>query len=428
MKLMKKVVLASVPFLLAACGNGESSTEEVTQSEQSSEETTKIVFARGVDTSVATEKFIEAFEESHPHIEVEFREMPSDTGEYHDQLVTAFSSQSSEIDIFLADTIWPAEFAQANYALELDRFIEKDDVDMDAHFDGPVKAGNFDGRQWAMPFFVDAGVFFYRTDIVDEAPETWDDLIEAANQYKGEEGTQFGYLMQASQYEGMVTNAIEFIASYGGKIIDENNNVVADSPETIKGIEKMVEVVQSDFVPENINSFTEIETENAWVQGESVFARNWPYLMGSSNNEEVSEIVGNVSMTTLPSGDEGSASALGGWMLMINRYSENPEAAWEFVNWLSGEEGQKINSMNSTTPPTLSKLYDDEDIQNVSPLFADPEFREILHNSVPRPVTPIYPEVSDILQIELSKAINGDQSAEDTARNIQEKIENALNE
>lgn len=84
--------------------------------------------------------------------------------------------------------------------------------------------------------------------------------------------------------------------------------------------------------------------------------------------------------------------------------------------------------MNSTTPPTLSKLYDDEDIQNVSPLFADPEFREILHNSVPRPVTPIYPEVSDILQIELSKAINGDQSAEDTARNIQEKIENALNE
>lgn len=339
---MKKVVLASVPFLLAACGNGESSTEEVTQSEQSSEETTKIVFARGVDTSVATEKFIEAFEESHPHIEVEFREMPSDTGEYHDQLVTAFSSQSSEIDVFLADTIWPAEFAQANYALELDRFIEKDDVDMDAHFDGPVKAGNFDGRQWAMPFFVDAGVFFYRTDIVDEAPETWDDLIEAANQYKGEEGTQFGYLMQASQYEGMVTNAIEFIASYGGKIIDENNNVVADSPETIKGIEKMVEVVQSDFVPENINSFTEIETENAWVQGESVFARNWPYLMGSSNNEEVSEIVGNVSMTTLPSGDEGSASALGGWMLMINRYSENPEAAWEFVNWLSGEEGQKI--------------------------------------------------------------------------------------
>src|SRR5690625_1433117 len=73
--------------------------------------------------------------------------MPSDTGEQHDQYVTAFSAKSSEIDVFDADSIWPAEFAQANYALELDRFIEADNIDMDAYFPGPLEAGNFKGKQ-----------------------------------------------------------------------------------------------------------------------------------------------------------------------------------------------------------------------------------------------------------------------------------------
>ncbi|MCT1577173.1 ABC transporter substrate-binding protein [Oceanobacillus kimchii] len=438
MKLTKRMLgillLLGLMLVLVACNN--SSSDEPTDENDSNnseeangeEEQVTIVYARGVDTTPASDAVIKAFEEKFPNIKVEQREMPSDTGQSHDQYVTAFSSQSTEIDVFNADVIWPAEFAQANYALELDRFIEKDGINLEDYFPGTVQAGKFDGKQWAMPQYTDAGVLYYRTDIVDTPPETWDDLIAQAEELKGEEGTEFGYLMQSAQYEGLITNAIEFIASYGGEVVNENNEVVVDSPETVKALEKMKEVVGSDFVPSNILNFMEIETENAWIEGKSVFARNWPYLMSSSNDEERSSIVGNVEMTTMPAGDAGSASALGGWMTMINRYSEHPEEAWEFVKFISGPEGQKISAVEGGRAPTIEALYDDEEVQAVSSLFANPEFREVLQTAVPRPVTPIYPEISDIMQIEISKVLTGDQSAQDAATNMQTKMEAAMNE
>ncbi|MDC3412038.1 ABC transporter substrate-binding protein [Aquibacillus sp. 3ASR75-11] len=429
-------------FFLVACSSGDSSSEEgggsedattedtetSTETEEAGEEPVTIVYARGVDTTGATQLVIDAFEEQNPNIKVDFREMPSDTGQSHDQYVTMFSSQSSEVDVFDADVIWPAEFAQANYALELDRFIQKDGVDMSKYFPGTVAAANFNGKQWAMPKFTDAGILYYRTDIVDTPPKTWDELIEMASSLKGEAGTEFGYLMQAAQYEGLITNAIEFIASYGGQVIDEENNVVVNSPETIKAIEKMKEIVGSDFVPENILNFKETETENAWIQGKSVFARNWPYLQASSNDEERSSIVGNVDITTLPTGDAGSAAALGGWMAMINRYSEYPEEAWEFVKFMTGEEGQKIIAVDGGRAPTIKALYDDPEVQQSGPLFSNPEFVKVLESAVPRPVTPIYPVISDIMQIELSKALTGDQTPEEAAANMQTKIEEAISE
>ncbi|MBP2079429.1 ABC transporter substrate-binding protein [Oceanobacillus polygoni] len=436
---LSSMLLIALVFFLVACNsdssdqdnNDESDTSNANgeqSSEGSEEEPVTIVYARGVDTTPGTEAVIEAFEEKFPHIKVEQREMPADTGQSHDQYVTLLSSQSSEIDVFNADVIWPAEFAQANYVLELDRFIEKDGINMDEYFPGTVAAANFNGKQWAMPQYTDAGVFYYRTDIVDEPPATWDELIEMATELKGENGTTHGYLMQAAQYEGLITNAIEFIASYGGEVVDENNNVVVDSPETIKALDKMKEIVTSDFVPKNIVNFMEIETENAWIEGNAVFARNWPYMMASSNDEERSEIVDNVEMSRLPAGDEGTAASLGGWMTMINRYSEHPEAAWEFVKFISGPEGQKISALKGGRAPTLNALYDDSEVQGVSELFANPEFREVLQSAVPRPVSPIYPEVSDIMQIEISKVLTGDQSSEEAAKNMQEKIEAAMAE
>ncbi|MDY0404870.1 ABC transporter substrate-binding protein [Virgibacillus sp. 179-BFC.A HS] len=416
--------------LLAACGGnsdaGADGDKKDSGDDSGSDKQVTLTYARGVDTRNSTDKLIKAFEEKHPNIKIKYQEMPSDSGEQHDQYVTAFSAKSSEIDVFDADVIWPAEFAQANYVLDLDRFIEADDIDMDAYFPGPVKAGNFNGKQWAMPKFIDAGVLFYRSDIVKNPPKTWDELIDQASKLQGKKGTKYGYLMQASQYEGLVTNAIEFIGAYGGAILDEDQNVVVDSPETVKAIEKMQKVVGSDFVPGNILNFTEIETESSFIEGNAVFARNWPYLQNSANDKEKSKIAGNVDFTTIPAGDNGSASALGGWMSMINRNTKHPKEAWEFVKFMTGPEGQKITAVEGGSAPTLPDLYDDEEVQESGVLFGDPDFVEVLNNAIPRPVSPIYQKISDIMQIELSKALTGDISAKEAASNMQKEIEKAM--
>lgn len=354
--------------------------------------------------------------------------MPNDTGAQHDHYVTTFSAQGTEIDIFSADIIWPAEFAQANYALELDRFIERDGVDLNTFFPGTVEAVTFKNRVWALPMLTDAGLLYYRKDIVEHPPSTWDELIALAQAHQGQEETEFGYVMQANQYEGLICNAIEFIESYGGKVIDEDGKVVVNSPETIKGIEKMIEIANSFIVPSDIFSFKETETENAFIEGKAVFARNWTYMQSMAANPEGSKVVDKVGFALLPAGDAGSAATLGGWVTMINRYSKHPEEAWEFVKFVSSPEGQKISALIGGLAPTLPELYEDEEVKSVATLFANEEFVATLQNAVPRPVTPIYPRISDIMQIELSRALAGRISAEEATKNMQEKMENALAE
>ncbi|MFZ0369343.1 MAG: extracellular solute-binding protein, partial [Halobacillus sp.] len=105
-----------------------------------------------------------------------------------------------------------------------------------------------------------------------------------------------------------------------------------------------------------------------------------------------------------------------------------PEAAWEFVKFMTGKEGQKISATVGGTAPTIKSLYDNEEVKEASPVFANEAFVETLQNAVPRPVTPDYPKITDIIQIEISKALAGDVSPEQAAQNMQREIESVVND
>jgi multiple sugar transport system substrate-binding protein len=414
----------SLAVTMTGCSKEES--KDAPKSEEKKEEKVKLVYARGQDATGATKKLVEEFMKAHPNIEVEFREMPSDTGKSHDQYVTMFSAKSSEIDVFDLDVIWPAEFAQAGYLMPLDRLIQQDGIAMDKYIKGAVQAGNFNGQQWALPKFIDTGLLFYRKDLVKDVPKTWDDLLKQASELKGKEGTQFGYLMQAKQYEGLVCNFVEFAASYGGKILDDKGQVAVNSPETIKGLKKMIEIVKSDVVPKNITTFTEPESHTAFIEGQSAFIRNWPYQYALAQDKAQSKIVDKVGVAPLPAGDKGSAATLGGWMSGINKNTKHPKEAWEFLKFMVGEKGQKISAVSGGNAPTYLPLYDDAEVKNASPLFANKEFVNGISAAVPRPTSPNYPKISDIIQIEVSKALAGSQTAEEAVKNMETKMKEVI--
>jgi multiple sugar transport system substrate-binding protein len=407
---------------VTACSSGQPAAQS---GDQQNGQKVKIVFARGKDVTGASQELVSAFEKTHPNIQVELREMPADSGQSHDQYVTMLSGKSSEIDVFDLDVIWPAEFAQAGYLLALDRFIEQDKIDMNQYIKGAVQAGNFEGKHWTMPKFIDAGLLFYRKDLVNHVPKTWDELISQAKTQKGQGGTQFGYLMQAKQYEGLVCNFVEFNAAYGGKILDDQGNVTINTPETIKGLKKMIEIADSNFVPKNINTFTELESHTAFIEGQSPFIRNWPYQFALANDSKQSKIVDKVGVAPLPAGDKGSAAALGGWMSGINKYSKHPKEAWEFLKFMTGPEGQKITAVKGGSAPTYLPLYDDSEVQKASPLFENKNFVDGISAAVPRPTSPNYPKISEIIQIEVSKALAKQETPEQAVLNMASKLKEA---
>ncbi|MCM3717470.1 ABC transporter substrate-binding protein [Fictibacillus phosphorivorans] len=428
LKKISKVISTSLALslVLAACSDKEDGNSQSGSGDK--DEKVKIVYARGKDDTQGTKAMVEAFEKKYPNIDVEFKEMPADTGKQHDAYVTAFNANSDEIDVIDLDVIWPAEFAQAGFLMPLDRFIEKDGVDLETYNEGAISAAKFKGKQWALPKFIDAGMLFYRTDLVPEGevPKTWDELLAKAKETKGQGGTQFGYLMQAKQYEGLVCNAVEFIASYGGKIIDENGEVKVDSPEAVKGISKLVEIVNSDVVPQNITTFAEPESHTAFINGQAGLIRNWPYQYALANDEKQSKIAGKVAAAPLPAGDAGSAATLGGWMAGINKNTKHPEESWKFLSFMAGKEGQKIDAIKGGHAPTILSLYDDEEVLKANPYYKDEGFVKALEAAVSRPVAPNYPEISDIIQVQISQAIAKKITPEEAAKNMQKEISEKL--
>ena len=410
-------------------GFGPVEEEEEDENENDLEEQgdVTLTYARGYDATGANEELIAAFEEEHPNINVEFLEMPTNTTESRERYLEMFTEEEDAVDVFDADIAWTAEMAHEGYALELDPFIEEDDeMEINDYFDGSLEAGQYDESQWALPKNLDTGLLYYRSDLVEDPPETWEELIDEADEHTGEDGPEFGYVMQADQYEGLVVNALEFIHGYGGEVVDENNNVTIHSDETIEALEKMIEVMETVTLPDNITNYDESDTHNTFTNGDAVFARNWSYMQGMTEDEDISEVTGDTEIAPLPSEPGETAAVLGGWMTMISSETDYPEEAWELMTFIAGEEGQQITAVEGGEAPTLEELYDNDDILGAVPLFAEDEFVETLEEASPRITSPAYTEISNIMQVEIYEAVIGDQTVEEAVLNMEAELESLI--
>ena len=166
-----------------------------------------LILSFGPDDTGTLPKLLEQFNKQSKSFKVKQRVMPSDTGAYFDKLRTEFQAGGGDIDIIVGDVIWPAQFAVNGWVSDLsDRF-----KDTDAFLPGPMQAATYQGKVYAVPWYTDAGLLYYRKDLLEKSgysgpPETWDDLMEMAEKVQNDAGTKNGFVYQGADYEGGVCN------------------------------------------------------------------------------------------------------------------------------------------------------------------------------------------------------------------------------
>lgn len=418
----KKLLVLFITFLLivsliTSCSSNNTSSTSQTPSKN---EVVTITYSTGKDSTPATKKLVEAFEKKYPNIKVKVQELPNSTDEQHNTYVTALSAGDSSIDVLAMDVIWTPEFAAANWLLPLDdKFTEEMRSKM---LPGPVEAVTYNGHVWAVPRFTDAGVLYYRKDIISTPPQTWDELIQMAKENVGKEGTKYGIVFQGNQYEGLVCDALELIYSNGGSVI-EGNKVTIDTPQAIAGLQYLIDLVK--IAPPGVTTYQEEDARNVFQQGEAIFMRNWPYAWSLLNSDD-SPVKGKVGIAPIPRGKDGKEGSpvLGGWNLGINKYSKHPEEAWKFIEFVTSEEGQKITALEGGNLPTLKSLYQDKEVLAKNPYWAD--FYDVFITAKPRPVSPFYPQMSDSMQINFHKALTGEITAEQAIKNVAKDLSEIL--
>ncbi len=341
------------------------------------------------------------FVEANPGIRVDQRVTPDAATQRHQLYVQWLNARASDPDILQLDAIWTPEFAAAGWILPLDRFRP----DTSAFFPSTVAANRWRDTLFAIPWFVDVGMLYWRTDLLTGPPATLGELVREASRVRERHGLRYGLVWQGARYEGLITTFLEYLGAYGGRILD-GGRVTVSSDAGRKALTEMRDQIYRDaIVPPAVLTWHEEESRFAFQNGQAAFMRNWPYAYGLMQDSSTSRVAGRFGVAPMPAGRGGSpTAALGGAQLAINRRTEHPEAAWRVIEYLTRPEQMLERARVVGQFPPRVALY--ESAQLAAALGVPPATaRRVIEYAVPRPVTPVYNQLSEILQIHLHRAL-----------------------
>ncbi len=392
---------------------------------------TELTFSFFPDRTGSVQALIDQFNsENEGEIQVSLREMPADSGQHFDQLNTEFQSGEINIDVIGGDVIWPAQFAANGYIADLsDRFPEDE---RSAFLPATIEAMTYQGGVYGVPWYTDAGMLYYRSDLLQEAgftqpPRTWDELKEQARTVQERSGTQYGYVFQGADYEGGVVNALEYIWTSGGNVLEGDQEVIIDSPEARRGLEIERSMIDDGIAPAGVTQYKEQEVATIFLGGDAVFMRNVPrmYALASDPNES-SIRPDQIQITSLPVAEEGlqSYSSLGGWNFFMNANTEDPDAAYEFIRFMSAPEQQKYRAIEGSVLPARQELYEDEELLQQVPVAELGQ--QAIQNTRPRPVSPFYSDMSLRMAEQFNASLNGEVSPDEALATLQEELQEII--
>ncbi|MBI4346244.1 MAG: ABC transporter substrate-binding protein [Elusimicrobia bacterium] len=354
-------------------------------------------------------------------VEVRGEPLPMDAGQQHQLYAVNLQGGSEAFDVLAIDIVWIAEFARAGWLADLSQ--EWPARERRAFLPGTVEAAVYGGRAWAVPWFTDAGMLYYRKDLLSrhglKPPTTWRELSEAALRVLGAERDPklSGFVWQGRQYEGLVCNALEYVRSNGTRLLSPDGRWVADPARLAEALGFMSGLMKSGVTPRSALAADEESARHAFGNGNAVFMRNWPYAYALFSKPG-SEIAGRFGVTALPRFDGGESSpTLGGWFLAVNRRSKRPELAARFARYMASEAVQREMFESFSLLPTRAGLYREPELVRKAPQLA--AFRAGLAAAKPRPVTPFYASLSDILQSEISGVLAGLKTPARAVRDIE---------
>ncbi|MBD3317295.1 MAG: extracellular solute-binding protein [Chitinivibrionales bacterium] len=362
---------------------------------------------------------------------------PTDTDQRRQSLVTSMKSRETDPDVFLMDVAWVGQFAASNWLEPLDSLLAASQEGIEPFFERVVKeADTYEGRIVALPMYIDGGMLYYRTDLLekygfDQPPETWEQLVSYAKTVVPEErkgNRSFsGFVWQGAQYEGLMCTFLEFAASNQGGIVLEDGRISVDTPANVTAARFMHDLIHKHKIspPSTYTEMKEEEVRIFFQRGNALFERNWPYAW-RLHQAENSEVKGKVGIAPLPHFEGGeSASALGGWHIGISRFSNRKKDARRLVGYLTSKAVQKKVVLELGWNPGRKDVYRDPEVLERFPHFT--KLEKVFTNAVARPNVPYYSYLSQTLQSHLNAALAGRESPQEALAKSEKEMQATVN-
>ena len=332
---------------------------------------------------------------------------------------------SGDIDVMSIDVTYPALFASKGWTVTLnDKWPASERA---PYLPGPIQSCTYNDKIVAAPLRTDIGLIYYRTDIIKTPPNTWNDLLNLSQ--KNASRARYGYVWQGVQNAGLTCDFIEVLHGYGGHVLDPNDpkKVTINIPAGVQALTEMVSWVGT-ISPSSVIEFDETACFLAFKDGDATFMRNWPYAYALGNDPTYSKVAGMFDVHAMLYGGSNTIghSCIGGWNLAISAFSKHVDASWKFIQYMLGPYAQKQLAIQGSYTPALQSVYNDPEVQQKEPFFT--KLFPILQTALPRPVSPVYPELSGMIQAHVHQALLKQVSPQDALNALQSDLQTLVSQ
>jgi multiple sugar transport system substrate-binding protein len=384
---------------LAAAGCSSSGGGTAGKQVQASAKQTIVFATQGLGAEgTATQAAVKAFEKTHPNIHVTILTLSPTSDVAYQQLTQHFTAGSSTPDVITSDVIWPVTFARPGWLANMSKFHP----DTSAFFPGQMATGMYKGGIYAIPWFINAEGLYYRTDLIKTPPTTTAQLFKDAQAaMKADPKLKEGLAFEGDKYEGAVTA----FQSFGGQIAPSNLSNI-NTPANKAVLTMMYDAVHTAHIaPTAVSTWEESNVQSAWLSGQTPFALNWPYIFALSQTSK--PVKGKTGWIPFPGPAGQPQASLGGDDLVMNAKSTHQAAAWEFIKFLTSNQAQIARAIAAGDPPAVKSAYTAK-LYATAPYFKQEQL--VFNAATPRPVTPVYTQISTQLQTMISSVLSGQAS------------------
>jgi multiple sugar transport system substrate-binding protein len=375
-----------------------------------------VTYCQGKDTAGNAHAWVKAYNAKNTGITVKLLEFPASADAQRQQFIQRQQAKSGDCDIFSSDVIWTAEFASQKWIYDMTPYVNK----RKGEFIGaPLETVHFENKYFGVPETTDAGFLYYNDTKIKQPPSTWQQVYQQAAQ-------NGGIVYQGAAYEGLTCDFLELMFAAGGTVLnDDGTKATINNPSSVKALQLMVDGIKNGAAPRAVTTYMEPESLAAWETGKYAFMRNWPYAYAASANDKGTKIKGKFKVTAQPAFEGGGkAGILGGHNSVISVYSKNPGAALAVVDYITGMENNVRNASKFSLAPVLTAAYNDAGVKKALP-FSE-ELKQAVGQAKARPVSPVYPQISQAIYNNVNDALAGRVAPADAMKKANDQIDKAL--
>ncbi|MEU4480223.1 ABC transporter substrate-binding protein [Micromonospora sp. NPDC023966] len=351
---------------------------------------------------------------------IAYRVLPRQADEQRVQMVRRLAAGDRGMDVLGLDVTWTQEFASADWIRE---WTGQDKAEVEqGTLAGPLDTARYEDKLYAAPKNTNVQLLWYRSDLVQEPPKSWDEMISAAQQLK-QQGKPYQVLTMGAQYEGLVVLYNTLAESAGGKILSDDGKRAVMDAGTVRALDQLKKFATSGVTSPSFSNAIEDPVRLEFQSGAGAFEVNWPFVYPAMQ-EAAPDLAKKVKWARMPGIDANTPSkvTIGGVNMAVSTYSKHPAESFEAAKCIRNAEHQKFSAVNDGVPPTIEAVYADPEMDKAYPMKET--ILEELKEPAVRPLTPAYQSISTVMSAILSppSAIRPEQ----TANELRDAIADAL--